>query len=653
MATEQTEQEFQDTPSSWAERLSVEFKAARDQLKSWHKEAKEIDKAYLCDHGDDQAAQSRWELFAADIDTKQAMLFGNTPKVSVSRSFSDANDDLARVGSTMLERLLNCDIQRDDDTYTEALGYAIQDRLLPGFGCARVHYVAEFESEKGPDEEPKVDDEGRPVERKVSERVDIDYTHWGDVLWGPCRVWHEVPWVAFKAEMSRADLVKRFGEEKGKTVPLNSKRPGLTDEELKKSQPWARADVWEVWHRETQKVYWYVEAHRETLDQKDDPLQLPGFFPCPRPMIARASTSRMVPRPDFFLAQGLYKQINDISTRIKWLVAAAKLRGAYAKDAPELEKLINGAGESEMVPVENWPAFMEKGGLRGIIEWLPLDAIVAAIAALREERRELVEMLRQVTGWSDIQRGQATTPGATATEQRTKAAYGSVRIQALQNEIARFATDLLKIKAHIIAKFFDAETIIEQSNVMRTPDAEMAQQAADFIKSNLSDYRIEVKPEAINLADFAQLKQEGTEAITGVATFMSAMGPLMQGQPQMMTPMLEVLKWFMSRIRGASNIESVLDQAIEQAQQAAQQPQQAPPPDPKLLVEQAKSQHEMAKIDKELQADLMRRQADVQARAAEERNQMEANVMEHARKQAISVSFKPQPGPTSKTGGPP
>ena len=68
------------------------------------------------------------------------------PKVEASRSHADANDDVARVAASMIQRLINTDIADNGESYDSILKSTLQDRLLPGLGCARVRY--EFETEE-------------------------------------------------------------------------------------------------------------------------------------------------------------------------------------------------------------------------------------------------------------------------------------------------------------------------------------------------------------------------------------------------------------------------------------------------------------------------------------------------------------------------
>jgi hypothetical protein len=236
-----------------------------------------------------------------------------------------------------------------------------------------------------------------------------------------------------------------------------------------------------------------------------------------------------------------------------------------------------------------------------------------------------------MTGMADIMRGQASEPGATATEQRIKARFGSVRMRRREQEFAAFASELQRLRAEVMAKHFDEQTLIERSNLGRTPDAQLAPQAVALIKSDLAKYRIEVKPESLSMTDFDAVKAERTEVIGAMSEFMVAAAPLAAQSPAMQPYLLQMLQWMVSGLRGAGEIEGVLDQAIGAAEQAAQRaaanPQQAQP-DPKVMAQQMKSQADLAKIDKEVQADAVRGQIDAQTEDAKQMSQMHWNLLE-------------------------
>jgi hypothetical protein len=639
--------QFEDSPHGWAQRWAVEIAAARKELSNWHASGDRIVDRYQDErHSSQEEADTRWNLFTANVQTQQALLYGKTPKVSVSRKFGDANDDVARVAGELLERLLNCDVERDGDTFTEALGYALQDRLLPGFGIVRLRYEATFEKPPAPSEGAGVLDSPTVEPRKTYEDVATDYVHWRDVLWSPARVWHEVRWVAFRAEMSREQVETRFGKEFVDAIPYRVTRK---EEGEKLNDPWARAEVWEIWDKDSRRVFWWVEGYGQTLDSKDDPLSLSRFFPCPRPMLANAVTRKVVPRPDFVLAQDLYNEIDLLSTRITLLERAIAVRGVYDRSSTEVKRLLSEAGRNELIPVENWAMFAEKGGVKGVVDWLPLEQIVAALTVLSERREVTKAALFEITGMSDLIRGQAAAAGATATEQSIKARFASVRLQALQDDFARFATEVQRMKAEVIGRLYDDATIIERSNVLHTPDADMAAPAIALLRERMAHYRVEVKPEAVSMSDFSEMKSEGLEVIGALTQFVSAMAPMAQQLPGSMSYMLQLLQWCLARLKGSSEVEGILDRAIAQAEQAAaQQTQQPPPPDPKVVAQQMKGQQEMEKVQAETQARLVELQAEVQADQQREANQMQFNVAEARQKAAISAAFRPQAAPTGR-----
>jgi hypothetical protein len=374
-------------------------------------------------------------------------------------------------------------------------------------------------------------------------------------------------------------------------------------------------------------------------------------------MIANRTNDTLVPVPDFYLAQDLYNEVDEVTSRIATIVRALRVAGVYDKTAQGLERLVNETRQNELIPIENWALFAEKGGVRGQIDWLPFDQIAIVLDKLRDYRQEIVTALYQITGFSDIMRGESVQSGVTATEQGIKARFASVRMQALQDEFARFASDIQRIKAEIISKHFEPETIISRSNIQFTDDAQLAMKAVQLLKSpRFAHYRVEVKPEAVNMTDFAALKAERTEFMAALSGFFTAMAPIGQAMPGSVPYLLDMCKWFVAGMKGSSTIEATLDRAIEAAkmaqQQAAMNPQQAPP-DPKLQAAQLKvqgdqmrAQTDMMKEKAKIQGDLIRIQAETQAKDQQERSQALWNTWETAHKHAITK----QPGATSTPG---
>jgi hypothetical protein len=647
----ETADQFSDTSTGWAARWNVEMTAAKKNIDDWLRQGDAIVKRFVDDRkGERRYGDTRVNLFSANIQTLHALLYGKTPAVDVKRRFADPNDDTARVAGEMLQRLLNTDIERDDDNYASALESALGDRLLSGLGVVRVRYERE---ESPQDPVPAIKGDGgeelapeyTPEPSLEYECVETDYVHWKDFRWSPARTWDEVRWIAFKAAMTRDAVAERFGEEAARAVPLMMRKTTAQYndkiDEGDKENPWARCEVWEIWSKEHRKVYWWVDGYHKLLDEKEDTLGLEGFWPVARPMFANLTTSKLIPTPDFVLAQDLYDEVDLVSTRITLLERAVAVRGVYDKTSDEIKRLLSETTTmgNELIPVDNFNLFKEKGGLASVVDWLPLDAIVNALDKMREYRGELMALLFQVTGMSDIMRGQSSEKGATATEQALKAKFASVRVQAWQNEFARFAGDTQSLKAEIISKHYDPKTIYECSNAqyMTGNDPMLAKQAIDIIKSDIYQYRIEVKPESVMMADMASIKAERSEFLMAMATYFQSAVPVMQLAPWAAPYMLQILQWSMAGYRGGATIEGVLDQMVLASRQAAQQAaMQPPPPDPKIEAAKIKGQIDMQKgqMDivakkEQLKGDMMKMQMELQAKAAEMKLDMQKAQMDH------------------------
>lgn len=599
---ESTNKESSDIGSYeyWNDELSVAYKTLKEKF---HERSDKVVRKFLDEADDANSEGQRLNLFHANIITLRSMLYGQSPKVEVDRRFQDQNDDIGRVASEIFQRHLNNDVELTTDSYQDSLRNALDDFLIPGLGCCRVRYDAQF----------------GPGNVLTKENVEFEYVHWKDVLWSPARVWKETRWVAFRTYLSEDRAEKRFSKEIAQALEYKSQK---IDSEEKEADPQKAAEIWEIWCKETKKVYWFSFGYKKLVETKDDPLKLSNFLPMPQPMMANLTTTKLIPKADFLFAQDLYNEVDELETRISKLTKACKAVGAYDKNADGVQRMMTEACENQLIPVDSWAAFAEKGGLKGVIDWLPVEAIANVINILTQKLTEKINLLYQVTGMSDILRG-ATDPRETKGAQELKSKYASVRIQAMQDMFAEFASDLQRLKAEIISRHYSVETIAKQANVSNMNDQELVGPALQLIK-NPEDvlWRVAVRPESVAMIDYAQLKQERTEYINALALFMQSAAPLAELDQSVTPTLLELLKWGLAGFKGSNQIEGVLDRAIAQAMQAVQQKaSQPPPPDPKVEAEKAKAQAAMQQSQMDAQLEMQKMQAELQME--QQRFQME------------------------------
>jgi hypothetical protein len=576
-----------NTPAGLAIRWNKEIEAAGKEVLKWHDDSKKINKRYLDQRDGFESAESRVNLFWSTIETMKASLYARPPKADVARSNYDAEDDGARVAATMLERILNSGLEEDGSDFDAALRHGISDWLIVGLGQLWFRYEVETEMVMVPAiVHPHSLEEIEPAaefEKITSEEVQTDYIYWGDFFWSPARTWEEVRWVGRRTYLVKEKAEKRFG--KVIAAQLNyAKKPKTKEgghDGLPQNEPWDRAEVFEIWSKDDKKVYWYAKGVDVVLDVKDDPLGLDDFFPCPKPAMMNTTTSNMMPRALYVFAQDQFDELDVINTRIKYLTEACKVTGVYDKSAEGVQKLFTEGVENRLIPVDNWAMFAEKGGIKGQIEFVPIEMIAKAIEYLRMQRGDKTQQIYEVLGISDIMRG-SSKASETATAQQIKAQFGSTRLQYYQFELARWVRHALRIKAEIIATHFQPDTIVKMSNIQYTSDKEHIPAALEVISQmGMEQYRVNVDADTMAAVDWAQKKEDSADLLNAIGNFVAQMTPVIQGVPGSAPFVLQMMQAMLAGVKGAKAVESILDHAIA----AASKPPEPPQPSPEQIAE--------------------------------------------------------------------
>lgn len=605
-----------------------ELEKSKKWFRRFHKMGDKTVKQYLDERTaqDDEFGEysTKLNLFYSNIVTLMSMLYGRVPKVEADRRFADADDDVARVAGQMLTRILNTDIEAAGEDIASVFRNGIQDRLIVGLGTARLQYQLYEQAVNTP---PIMGADGEELAPEVNEQkieaewVDTVYTHWRDILWSPARTHPEVWWKAYRSYLNKEKFKARFPKIDLKKITFSSKGP-IYPKQAEDDQDVNQVEVWEIWDKDHKCVYWWTESYEEILDHMDDPLELEGFWPDPPPLISNITTLRYLPKPDFAMAQDLYREINELETRITMLTRACKAVGVYNKAEEGIKRIFTEGVENDLIPVDNWAAFSERGGVEGAIDWVPIKDIAEVVTILSQKQAEKIQQLYQVTGMNDIMRGaaQAGSERVSATQRKLEANYGSIRIEALQNEFARWVGDLQGIKAEIIAKHYQPESIIQQSNIMATPDAQFAQAAVALIKDpEKSRWKITVRPETLAIADYAQLKQDRVEYINGMATFLQSSAPILELEPGAKNMLIQLMKWGLAGFRGSNEIEGIIDSEMAKMEKN--------PPPPKQDPAMVKAQAEKEKMGMEMQMSQQENQAKMQMEAAKHQADMQMEQM--------------------------
>ncbi len=628
------------------------------EFKKWKNRAQKIVRSYRDfdqTQGESTKNVNAFNILWSNVQVLMPATFARLPKPDVSRRFRD-NDPVGRVAALLLERALSYEIEHYQD-YKSAMANSVQDRFLGGRGTAWVRYephivavpgepadgvqITEDADEANPNQEAQA----AQAEEIEYECAPVDYVHWEDFIHEVVRTWEENTFVGRRVYMNRDALVKRFGEDLAKKIPLDT-RPASGGDNMRttSADESHQACIYEFWDKSTGMAVWFSKGLQKVIDERPDPLKLANFFPCPRPLYATITSDNLVPVPDYKIYQSQAQQLNKLSSKIDGLIDMLQVKGVYASDIPELARLFKEAGNGTLLPVKNWNAFSEKAGLKGSMDLVDLAPIVNALNVAYDAAEKVKNQIYELMGISDIVRG-ASDPAETLGAQKLKGTYGNMRLRAKQDDVVTYATSLLQMKAEIMCMHFQPQSLMQIAAVeqLSPEDQQLVPQALVLLmgeratnpeletsSSPLSSFRIEVTSDSMIQMDEAQEKIDRTEFLTAVGGFLEKMMPMAQANPQAAPLIIGLLKFGVSGFKVGKTVEGMIDAALDQMTKQAAQPQ-PPAPDPEAQKLQAQKELE----DKKLENARLLKQEEVQAQTTIATNEQRVQAEQNAHQQQL------------------
>lgn len=516
---------FGKGPQGEAKRWKAEVDLFEQQQANFWTRCGRITKRYRNDTWRDVAGDAEglvdsnrgFSLLWSNQQTLQPVIYAQEPNANVQRRYKD-KDPVARVAATILERCLDYNIDKDDFTLSTRL--CRDDFLLVGQGVqwrryvphmAKIpqrvgltpsdafvddqgvqisndaagykgEYTTEDDSEFTESDRPnvKVDIQGPYIDREQdaikTEEICREHVNQRDFGWNPgARTWQEVTAVWRKVYMTRDALIERFGKEKGEKVNLDYSPPKNDGADRADKDFFKKATIYEIWDKATKKALWLAKSFDgDLLDSREDPLKADGFFPCARPLFASQTSDQVTPVPDYLEYQDQAEEMDRLTQKAYLLMDAIKIRGLYAGNIPEIQRLLQDSSNVDFTPVAESIVAMSAGDLSKMVWVWPIKDVVDALTAVLIARDKVKQDAYEVSGIADILRG-ATDPNETLGAQQLKAQTGAVRIQDRQREMQRWIRDGLRIDADIIMNHFQPETIADIADLSSIPEAAYVQ----------------------------------------------------------------------------------------------------------------------------------------------------------------------------------
>lgn len=674
-----------DDPKKIA-RYVEEIELYEKETQKWDRQSKRIIRRYKDDRGGDGTVENQERRFSylwSLIQNLKPELYARNPKPDIQRRFKDA-DPVGRVVSDVLERTVSFFCQTDHFFGTNE--QCVIDYSLVGRGTLWVRYVPHFkdapipapanEGQEVTDDVGPGDDEADQAEAPQVidyEEVVPDYVHRADFGHNICRTWDEI-WLVWRTVyLTRKELIERFGDEKGKLPPLDYKKQDLTGKVIDDGV--AKAVIYEAWDKIKRCAVWFHKTIPEALDYRPDPLRLDNFFPCPRPILTNLANDSLIPVPDYVEYQDQASELDLLTARIAMMTRCLKVVGVYDASVEGLNRMFNEGTENELIPIQSWAQFNEKGGgIEGAMSMLNTKEIAQTLLSCYEARDKVKADLDEITGMADIVKG-ATDPGETAAAQKLKAGYANQRISDRQREIQRFVRETIRIMVDIICNHFQIETIKQISGVRLltnqekqtyapyaqqpsmmghnggppmsgqppavpgippqqppplpqgvTPDQmqEMLQSPSwedvdKLLRDNaMRSFRVDIETDSTIKSDEVQDKQDATQFITAISGLLKEGFEAGQNDPDSIPLIGQIIQFAIRRFPVGKEFESTVSAYIQKKEREAQNPQPKPNP-------------EMAKVQGELQLRQAQQQGEQQAAQAKTQGEI---AVQHAKVQA-------------------
>lgn len=583
--------------SAWDKKLEK----AEKFLQASREHGRNVYSRYKDDRQDALMGARKVNIFYSNVNTIKESLFNSLPKPDVSRmQKGDFEDDVSRVAALILQRALHYEVQCAEN-FKEAVEYAILDRLVPGTGQVWVRF-----------EQP--------------EQVFIDVLYWEDFLYGPARNWDLVPWVARRHELTKEEFIASYGEEAFSQASMVKNDNNTTPKEITDNKYCA----YEVWDKKTKTVLHIVKGAERPVKEAPDPYGLPGFFPCPKPLIANPATSAFLAITDYHLAQDQYNELDILYARMSLITKAVKVAGSYDAAEPALGRMLDGS-ENKLIPVDNWAMYAEKGGAKGMIDWYPIEQIVTVYQGLQQQYEFVKTTLYEVTGMSDIMRG-ASNQYETASAQKIKAQFASVRMNGYQRNVSHFVRDIMNIMACLMTKLYSDQKFQAICGGFTEADQQLLAPAMQVLRDQtMKMYKIDVEADSLTQSDWALEKESRMELTGYISQFLQAAVPAIQQTPEIAPLLLGMLKFTVAGFKGAAELEGMIDQQLAAILAKAQEPAPEPPPSP----EEMKAQAEQQKM--QMDAQIKQSQAEMQEQIKRQESQQKMALEEQQARADMAV----------------
>ena len=588
----------------WKNRLAT----AKKKWNEYHELVKEIRKYYI-----NKSKNNKQNIFWSSIETLKPFIYFKAPVPYVERK-SKQNNPVEAAACQILEKALIWDLEQQD--FDGVIKYARNDYLISGLGLTYEKFepVIEQVQTQMQDVDPITGEMisiDTVAEVMTDAKVTTNYIDPHDIIVDTTnvKVWEDVEWVAQSIKMTKQEVIDQFGEKYAEKL-----LDGTIELEKDKE---SETTVYRIWDKKKKQVLYVSEVLDEFLRVDDDFLKIDGFFPFPKPVFATLDNHGVIPTPDYTEIKCMLDELDGVNKRMKMTMQALKVTGAYDSSFSDLKNMLD--AENRLIAVSDFDKIREKGGIDGFVGFMPIGQYIDALQALSERRNQLIQAIYEITGVSDIMRGNSD-PQETATAVTKKTNFGTLRNQDRQNDFQRYLTDVLKIKAEVICEQFTPELLAQFAGNIQPEVFNLAVQLLKTDKIRNLTLGIETDTSFMQSEEL----EKTNEAVKTIHEMITAAFQVVSAQPALLPLYKQMIESVVVTLPSARQFNTAIDETFNRIAQELAQPDQEQP-DPDLIRAQAEVQKNQNELQVKEQANAIKEQEVQLKKQAEDNKIMMAN----------------------------
>ena len=586
--------------------------------------------------GQSQHKTASYPIYWSSVKTIEPAYYSRTPRVTTTRRF-ELNDDVASTAGLIAERFGQYLIENCD--FDAVIQSAVGEFIHADKATTQLVYEHEVEETQArvalvQVEGGFIDQSGQPYPGEVfqdeqgffgqdtdakpkNQKIHLSPVSYDDVLHTPdARTAAEICDMAFKFSLPEHEAAERFLPE---VVARINWKISKGEKEDRQEIPGKFVEGWEIYCRETKKVYWYSDQYPDgLLDVKDDPYKLRNFFPAPAFIIGSKPRKTLYPTPAYIHCRDVLRALHEQAFKVYELIRGIRRRALVDGSMPELASALQEAGDNEFIAVRNIQALVEKGGLQNVIQYIPVQELVDAISELSGLEEKFKQAFYEWFGVPDILRG-ASDPVETAAAQEVKAASANDRFKFQKKQVAQLVRDSIEMMVDLGVQVFPAPRIAEIVGVkFMTPEDQQRFPAALQLLQNDDArlIRVDIDTDSMSFLDQQLKQQRVNQAVQTVTEGLKTVADMSQGDPTFLPVGLHAVLLSLEHLEAGKQFQDGVKKAVEALIQAKENPPETPPPPDyeamKLEIAKQKADTDAALKAKELEQKELRLALDAQ-----------------------------------------